>query len=39
MGVTVEYQHDLYTLLDDKTGDVIAVKQKLIENPPATLRE
>ena len=39
MGVTVEYQHDLYTLLVDKIGDVIAVEQKLIENPPATLRE
>ena len=39
MGATVEYQNDLYTLLVEKIGDVIAVEQKLIENPPATLRE
>jgi len=39
MGVTVEYQHDLYTLLVDTIGDVIAVEQNLIEKPPATLRE
>ena len=39
MSVPVEYQQDLYTLLVDKIGDVIAVEQKLIENPPATLRE
>ena len=39
MSVTVEYQNNLYTLLVDKNGDVIAVEQKLIENPPATLRE
>ena len=38
MNVTDEYQHDLYTLLVDKTGDVIAVEQKLIENLHATLR-
>ena len=39
MSVTVEYQNDLYTLLVDKIGDVIAVEQKFIENPPATLHE
>ena len=39
MSVPVEYQQDLYTLLVDKIGDVIAVEQKLIENPSATLRE
>ena len=32
MSVTVEYQNNLYTLLVDKNGDVIAVEQKLIEN-------
>lgn len=37
MGVTVEYRHDLYTLLVDAIGDVIAVEQTLIEKPPATL--
>ena len=39
MNGTGEYQNDLYTLLVDEIGDVIAVEQKLIENPPATLRE
>lgn len=39
MGVTVEYRHDLYTLLVDKIGDVVAVEQKHIEKPPATLTE
>ena len=39
MGITVKYQYDLYTLLVDKIGDVIAVEQKLIENSPATLRK
>lgn len=37
MGVTIEYRHDLYTLLVDKIGDVVAVEQSLIEKPPATL--
>ena len=39
MNVTVEYQNDLYTLLVDEIGDVIAVEQNLSRNPPATLRE
>ncbi len=39
MGVTIEYRHDLYTLLVDKIGDVVAVEQSLIEKPPATLSE
>ncbi len=29
MNVTVEYQNDLYTLLVDEIGDVIAVEQNL----------
>lgn len=39
MGVTIEYHNDLYTLLVDKIGDVIAVEEKLIEKAPATLSE
>lgn len=39
MGVTIEYQNDLYTLLVDKIGDVVAVDQSLIEKAPATLAE
>jgi len=39
MGVTIEYHNDLYTLLVDSIGDVIAVEQNLIEKAPATLSE
>lgn len=39
MGVTVEYHNNLYTLLVDKIGDVVAVEQTLIEKAPATLSE
>lgn len=37
MGVTVEHQNDLYTLLVDKVGDVIGLKKDLFENNPTTL--
>lgn len=37
MGVTVEQDHDLYTLLVDKIGDVIGLSRDLYEKNPATL--
>lgn len=37
MGVTVEQQHELYTLLVDKVGDVISLSKESYENNPATL--
>jgi len=37
MGVTVEHQHELYTLLVDKVGDVIGLESKLYEGNPSTL--
>jgi len=37
MGVTVEHQHELYTLLVDKVGDVIGLESDLYEGNPSTL--
>ncbi|NQV47993.1 MAG: chemotaxis protein CheW [Rhodospirillaceae bacterium] len=37
MGVTIENQHDLYTLLVDKVGDVVGLKSDLYEGNPSTL--
>ena len=37
MGVTVEHQNDLYTLLVDKVGDVVGLKGDLYEDNPSTL--
>ena len=37
MGVTVEQDHDLYTLLVDKIGDVIGLSKNCYEKNPATL--
>ena len=37
MGVTVEHQNELYTLLVDKIGDVISLSSELHENNPGTL--
>ncbi len=37
MGVTVEQDNDLYTLLVDQIGDVIGLSPKLYENNPGTL--
>ncbi len=37
MGVTVEQDHDLYTLLVDQIGDVIGLSPKLYEKKPGTL--
>jgi len=37
MGVTVEQDHDLYTLLVDKIGDVIGLSKESYEKNPATL--
>lgn len=34
MGVTVEYNNNLYTLLVDKIGDAVAVEKSLIEKRP-----
>ncbi len=39
MGVTIEYRGDLYTLLVDEIGDVLAVAQQSIEKVPSTLDE
>jgi chemotaxis signal transduction protein/truncated hemoglobin YjbI len=39
MGITVEYQHDLYTLLVDSIGDVRDLPRRDFEKPPATLDE
>jgi len=37
MGVTVESDHDLYTLLVDKVGDVVNLSGDLYEANPSTL--
>jgi purine-binding chemotaxis protein CheW len=37
MGVTVEHQNELYTLLVDKIGDVISLANDLHERNPGTL--
>jgi purine-binding chemotaxis protein CheW len=37
MGVTIEHQHELYTLLVDKVGDVIGLSNDLYESNPGTL--
>lgn len=37
MGVTVEQDNELYTLLVDKVGDVIGMSQDLYEGNPSTL--
>ena len=37
MGVTVEHQNELYTLLVDKVGDVVGLKSELYEDNPSTL--
>jgi purine-binding chemotaxis protein CheW len=37
MAVTVEQDHDLYTLLVDKIGDVTGLSKKLYEKNPGTL--
>ena len=37
MGVTVEHQHELYTLLVDTVGDVIGLSTDYYESNPSTL--
>lgn len=37
MGVTVEYDHDLYTLLVDSIGEVVSVSSEFHEGNPSTL--
>lgn len=37
MGVTVEQDHELYTLLVDRIGDVVAMSNELFEKNPGTL--
>ncbi len=37
MGVTVEQDHDLYTLLVDSIGDVISISSDCYESNPSTL--
>lgn len=37
MGVTVEHQNELYTLLVDSVGDVISLSTEYYENNPSTL--
>lgn len=37
MGVTVEQDNDLYTLLVDKVGDVVSMSRELYEGNPSTL--
>jgi purine-binding chemotaxis protein CheW len=37
MGVTVEHDHALYTLLVDRVGDVIGLSPETYESNPATL--
>ncbi|HEY9163700.1 MAG TPA: chemotaxis protein CheW, partial [Magnetovibrio sp.] len=37
MGVTVEHNNDLYTLLVDSVGDVISLSKKSYEGNPSTL--
>ena len=36
MGVTVEHDHELYTLLVDRVGDVIGLSPEAYENNPET---
>jgi len=37
MGVTIEHQNDLYTLLVDRIGDVVGLSNETYEKNPATL--
>ena len=37
MGVTVELDHELYTLLVDSIGDVVSLSNEVFERNPATL--
>ncbi|MBT3764240.1 MAG: chemotaxis protein CheW [Rhodospirillaceae bacterium] len=37
MGVTIEQEHDLYTLMVDKIGDVLSVSTEMFEGNPSTL--
>ena len=37
MGVTVEHNHDLYTLEVDRVGDVVSLSTELYEGNPGTL--
>ncbi len=37
MGVTIDHQNELYTLLVDKVGDVIGLESDLFEGNPSTL--
>ncbi|MBT4934244.1 MAG: chemotaxis protein CheW [Rhodospirillaceae bacterium] len=37
MGVTIEHNHELYTLLVDKVGDVVGLASDLYESNPGTL--
>ena len=37
MGVTVEQDHDLYTLLVDRSGDVSGLSREVYEKNPGTL--
>ena len=37
MAVTVEHEHELYTLLVDSIGDVVSLSNELYERNPATL--
>lgn len=37
MAVTVEHQHELYTLLVDRVGDVIGIGKESFERNPGTL--
>ena len=37
MAVTVEHQHELYTLLVDRVGDVIGISKDSFERNPGTL--
>ena len=37
MGVTVEHENDLYTLLVDRIGDVVGLSNDTYEKNPATL--
>ena len=37
MGVTIEQEYDLYTLMVDKIGDVLSVSGDMFEGNPRTL--
>ena len=37
MGVTVEHNHELYTLLVDRVGDIIGLSPESYESNPATM--